>query len=137
MIRSAPICFADNTPSRPTAVTHDDHRGTRLHVGGVRRKPARAHHIGQGEEARDHVGVRNVAGGDQRAFGERHAHTWRLRADDGFETPARRLVAVPAVRAHVVGREERPDHELAGLERRDTAADLLDDAAVLMAHRDR
>ena len=45
----------------------------------------------------------------------------------GFEALARRLIAVAAVRARVVGREERPDHELAGLDRRDVAADLLDE----------
>src|SRR5437879_3090129 len=39
-----------------------------------------------------------------------------------------------AVRAGVVGSEERSDDELSRLDRFDRAADLLDDAAILMSH---
>src|SRR3979490_3102744 len=42
-----------------------------------------------------------------------------------------------AVRASVVGSEERSDHELSRLDRFDRAADLLDDAAILVSHRGR
>src|SRR5206468_3069584 len=42
-----------------------------------------------------------------------------------------------AVGAGVVGRGERADDELAGLDRGDRPADLLDDAAVLVPHRGR
>src|SRR5256714_7622718 len=45
------------------------------------------------------------------------------------------MVAVPAVRARVVGGGERADDELARLDRPYGAADLLDDAAVLVPHR--
>src|SRR5439155_16488839 len=48
---------------------------------------------------------------------------------------AARLVAGLAVGTGVVGGEERADDELAGLDRGDRAADLLDDAAVLVPHR--
>ena len=39
------------------------------------------------------------------------------------------------MRAGVVGREKRPDDKLALLDRRHAAADLFDDAAVLVPHR--
>jgi hypothetical protein len=48
---------------------------------------------------------------------------------------ARALVAGPADLAGVVRGEERADHELTGLDRADSAADLLDDADVLVTHR--
>jgi hypothetical protein len=119
------------------AVTHDDDRRTWLHIRGFCRKPARAHHVGQREQARDQVRLRHVASPDESAVRERHAHARRLRADDGLEALTRRLIAVPAVRTRVVGGEERPDHELTGLDRRDAASDLLDQAAVFVPHRGR
>src|SRR5882757_591158 len=42
-----------------------------------------------------------------------------------------------AVRAGVVGSEERSDHELSRLDRFDRATDLLDDTAILVSHRGR
>src|SRR5215217_8163220 len=45
------------------------------------------------------------------------------------------MVAVPAVRARVVGGGERADDELARLDRPHGAADLLYDAAVFVPHR--
>src|SRR5919206_3441233 len=50
---------------------------------------------------------------------------------------AGRLVAGPADLAGVVRREERADDELARLDQAHLAADLLDDADVLVAHRGR
>ena len=47
------------------------------------------------------------------------------------------LVAGLADLAGVVGGEEGADDEVAGLDGRDLAADLLDDADVLVAHRRR
>ena len=76
------------------AVTDDDDRRARLDVGGIGREPARAHHVGEREQARDHVGVRNVARRDERAVRERHAHARRLRADDELAVLTRRLIAV-------------------------------------------
>ena len=48
---------------------------------------------------------------------------------------ARRLVAGPAVGTGVVGSGEGSDDKLAGLDRGNRTADLLDDAAVLVPHR--
>ena len=45
------------------------------------------------------------------------------------------LVAGAADLARVVRSEEGPDHELAGLDGRNGAADRLDDADVLVTHR--
>lgn len=47
------------------------------------------------------------------------------------------LVAGPADLTRVVGREERPDDELARLDGADVTADLFDDTDVLVAHRSR
>src|SRR5207244_4358527 len=62
-----------------------------------------------------------------------------LRADGahGHTVHARALVARLADLARVVRGEERTDHELARLDRRDRAADVLDDAHVFVAHRSR
>jgi hypothetical protein len=95
------------------AVTDNDHRRAWLHVGGVGREPPRAHHVGKGQEARDHVGIWDVVSRDECAVREGHAHVRRLRANNRFEALAGRLIPVSAVRARVVRREERPDHELA------------------------
>jgi hypothetical protein len=46
-----------------------------------------------------------------------------------------RLVTNLAVRTGVVGSEKRTDNELAGLDGGDPAADLLNDATVLVPHR--
>jgi len=50
---------------------------------------------------------------------------------------AGRLISDLTVGTGVVGREERTDDELAGLDGGDCAADLLDNAAVLVSHRRR
>src|SRR5581483_1704076 len=60
-----------------------------------------------------------------------------LRAANALPVYARRLVARLAVWAGVVGGEERANNELSRFDRRDRAADLLHDAAVLVAHRGR
>ena len=58
----------------------------------------------------------------------------RLRGADEFLTLAGRLVAGPAVRARVVGGEKRTDDELARLYLCDGFPDVLDEAAIFMAH---
>src|SRR5436190_7158561 len=119
------------------AVADDDDRCASLHVRGVGREPAGAEDVADGEHARDHVGRRDVLRRHQRAVGERNAQQRSLRADDWRLLLAGRLVAVRAVRTRVVAGEEGSDDELALPNGPDRAADLLDDAAVLVAHRRR
>src|SRR5919206_407498 len=71
------------------------------------------------------------------AVSERDAGVLRLCAGGGtgLAVDAGRLVAGPADLAGVVRREERADDELARLGQTYLAADLLDDADVLVAHR--
>src|SRR3712207_7086295 len=78
-------------------------------------------------------------GESSRDRSERDAGVLRLCAGGGTGLPvdARRLVASPADLAGVVGGEERADDELARLDQTYLAADLLDGADVLMAHRGR
>ena len=78
-------------------------------------------------KARDHVGIRDVASRDERGVREGHAQVRRLRANNRFEALQDVLITVSAVRARVVRREERADHELPRLHRRDVAPDLLDE----------
>src|SRR5207245_5171862 len=59
------------------------------------------------------------------------------RRADELGVLARRLISDLTVRAGVVGGEERSDDELTGLDGGDCAADLLNDAAVLVPHRGR
>jgi hypothetical protein len=119
------------------AVADHNHRRSRFYVRRVRGKPASAEDVGGGEKARHQVGRRHVRRGDQRAVCHGDAQQWGLRAHDPFPVCARCLEARAAMRARVVGRGKRPDHELAALDRRDRAADVLDDATVLVAHRTR
>src|SRR5581483_9907111 len=96
-------------------------------------------HVGGREQARDQVVRREVRGGDEGAVGQRDARERRLGADAGHHLGAYTagLVAGLADRAGVVGGEEGADDELPGLDVLDRAADLLDDADVLVAHRGR
>ena len=118
-------------------VADDRDRRAGLHVRGVGGEPAGAHHVGDGQQARDQV-VRGRSGRrHQSAVGERDAQQRRLGAADELPLLTRCLVAGVAVRTGVVGGEERPDHKLAGLDRPDRPADLFDNAAILVAHRGR
>ncbi len=93
-------------------------------------------------EAASRLGTRSAdgtsGGGNEGAVGERDAQQLRLRtvAADVLGVHAAGLVAGEADLAGVVGGEERADHELAGADVADVAADLFDDAAVLVAHQD-
>jgi hypothetical protein len=53
------------------AVPHDRDGLVWAGLGGHRSEPARAEHIGGGQQARDQVVGREVGGGDQGAIGER------------------------------------------------------------------
>src|SRR5206468_7066185 len=89
------------------------------------------------QQVRDQVIRGKIRGSHQGAVRERDAQHGRLRATDELGVLAAGLVAGLAVGTSVVGSEERSDDELAGLDRGDRAADLFDDAAILMAHRGR
>src|SRR5207302_6690321 len=103
-------------------------------VGG---EPAGSHDVGEGQQARDQLFRRHLRGSDQRAVGERYAQPLRLRTAYKLALLARRVIAGLTVGTRVVGREKRSDDELARLDLRDRAADLLDDAAVLVPDRGR
>src|SRR5918999_5185255 len=116
----------------------------------VRVRPGRLDHDGCVRVRRGiAAGQRGVRGGAVRRRARHPAHVHPPREwFEAAERPARAdlrplslyagaLVAGLADLAGVVGREERPDHELAGLDRPDLAADLLDDPDVLVTHRDR
>jgi hypothetical protein len=135
MIRSAPSCFADRTPSRPTAPSHNRDGRAGPDTGGDGGEPARAQNIGGGQEASQQPVVGHLRGGDQGAVGERDTQRFDLRAARAnvLAVLAGGLVAGPAVRASVVGGEEAADDELARPDGRDVAADLLDDAAILVS----
>ena len=138
MIRSAPSCLAASTAQQADGAVADDRHGlARTDLGRHGAEPAGAEHVGGREQARDHVVRRHARRRDQGAVGERDAGVLGLCAGGGTGLPvdARRLVAGPADLAGVVGGEERADDELARLDGRDRAADLLDDADVLVAHR--
>ena len=114
MIRSAPICFADSTPSRPDcAVTHHGDGRAWLDVGGVRREPPGPEHIRGGQQAGNQVVGWHVRCGDQRAVRQRYAKERRLRTRTGTPGARRTSDTRVAMRARVVRRGERPDDELA------------------------
>ena len=116
-------------------VADDRDGGPRPHVGRVGREPAGAQHVGGRQEARDQVVRGDARRRHQRPVRQRHAEHRGLGPGDELAVHARRLVAVPAVGARVVGRGERADDELPRLDRPHGAADLLDDAAVFVPHR--
>src|SRR5437588_2161251 len=119
------------------AVADDGDGLARRDLGRHGCEPAGSQDIGGGEEARDEVVGRHLWGGDKGAVGERDAGQFRLRPDGAHELAmdAGALIAGAADLAGVVRSEERPDDELARLDRRDGAADRFDDADVLVAHR--
>ena len=109
----------------------------RAGFGGDGAEPAGAENIGGGQEAGQQIVGGDIRCGDQGAVGQRHPQQLGLRAlrTDWLTVDAGALVAGPADVAGVVGGEERPDHELAGFDRGDRAADFFDDPDVFMAHR--
>ena len=118
------------------AVAHDGDGLARARLGSDGGEPAGTEHVRGRQEARDEVVGGHTGGRDEGAVRQRNAQPLGLAAGRGAGLPldARGLVAAPADLAGVVGGEERADDELAGLERADLAAHLLDDADVLVAH---
>ena len=115
------------------AVADDDRRAARLHTRRHGRVPAGGHHVGQGQQRRDQVGVRHPGRLDEAALGLVDLGVLRLAALGEAEVVAHGVHPDQAVRAGVVGVAERDDDEVAGLERGDGGADLLDDADGLVA----
>src|SRR2546427_5680743 len=105
-------------------------------VGG---EPPGAQHVRGSEEARDQVFGRNLRCRDQRAVGERDAQQGRLGAARAnvLDMGAAALIAGMADLAGVVGSKKRADDELAPSDTLHPSSDLLDDAAVFVAHRRR
>src|SRR3712207_5951616 len=121
----------------PYTTLFRSHRLAWTGLGRHGAKPAGAEHVGGRQQAGDQVLRRQARRRYEGAVGERDAGVLRLCAGGGTGLPvdAGRLVAGPADLAGVVRREERADDELARLDQTYLAADLLDDADVLMAHR--
>src|SRR5215203_2620276 len=121
------------------AVADHRHRLAWSGLGSHGTKPAGAEHVGGRQQAGDHLLRRHPRRRYEGAVGERDAGVLCLCASGGtgLAVDARRLVAGPADLAGVVRGEERADDELARLDQTYLAADLLDDADVLMAHRGR
>jgi hypothetical protein len=102
------------------------------------RSAAGPQHVGGGEEARYQVLGWNLRCRDQRAVGERDPQQGlRAARADVLEMRAAALTAGMADLAGIVGSEERADDELAALDILHRVSNLLDDAAVLVAHRHR
>src|ERR1700733_5592455 len=119
------------------AITDDRDRLARPDVGGRRAEPPGAEHVRGGEQAGDQVGAWHGGRSHQGPVGQRHAQVLRLRPvrADQLRVHAAALVAGQADLARVVRREERADDELARLDGPDVAADLFDDADVLVSDR--
>src|SRR5207249_3897095 len=118
-------------------VTDDYDSRARLHVGRGGGEPAGAEDVDDREQARDKVVWGNVRGCHQCAVGARDTQPGGLSATAELPVLAGGLGVDPATGAGIVRGEERADDELAGLDRGDPAADLLNDAIVLVAHRGR
>ena len=136
MIRSgAHLPGREHAEQAHRAVADDHHGRSRLHIGGIGGEPACAENIGGRQQARYKVvGTARLRRRHERPVGERHPQERRLRPRHEFALDARGLIAVPAVRAGVVGSRERADHELARLHGFDRAADFFDEAAVFVPH---
>src|SRR5882672_9105271 len=124
MIRSAPICLAESTPSNPTApspTTATVEPGLTLAASAANQPvPMTSESVSKlGIKSSD--GIPGVATKVPSASGTRSR-----RAADQLAVLTGRLIAGLAVWAGVVGGEERTDDELTSLDRRDRAADLLD-----------
>ena len=119
MIRSAPSCWAARTPSRPTApspttatVLPGPASAATAANQPVPSTSEAASRLGSGRR-RGHPGWRP---GCRRPAGPAASSAWAPTGADGSRVDAGGLVAGPADLAGVVGGEERPDDELAGLD---------------------
>ncbi len=119
------------------AVAHDRDGLSGAGFGGDGGEPARAEHVGGGQQRRDEIGLGHSGRGHEGAVGERDAGVLGLCADRAHEHPVHAvgLVAGPADLARVVGGPERADDEVADLHAGHVGADSGDDAGVLVPHR--
>src|SRR6266404_6126582 len=137
MILWAPICLADSTPSKPTAPSPTT---TTVESGFTFAASAANHPVPITSESANKLGTispEGTSGVHQGAVSEWHPQQRCLRRADELRVLARGLITDLAVGAGVVGGEERSDDELTRLAGGDCAADLLNDAAVLVSHRRR
>src|SRR5437764_12256037 len=132
MIRSAPICFADSTPSRPTApspTTATVMPGFTLAASAANQPVPRTSDTDSRLGIKSSGGTSGVATRVPSASGTRNMGA--CASPNEHAVLAARLVTDPAVGTGVIGGEERADDELAGLDRGDGTPDVFDDAAVL------
>src|SRR5437016_8865305 len=138
MILSPPIRLADSTPSKPTAPSPTT---TTVEPGFTFAASAANHPVPITSESANKLGTISLegtsGGSHQGAVSEWHPQQRCLRRADELRALARGLITDLAVGAGVVGGEERSDDELTRLDGGDCAADLLNDAAVLVTHRGR
>src|SRR6185437_7770428 len=114
------------------------HRATGLHVRSVGSEPPRPQYVRGREQARHQVFGRNATGRrHKRPVRLRYTQERRLRPQHEFTVHARGLVSILAMRTGAVRGREGANHELPRLYGFDRAADLFDNAAVLMSHRRR
>lgn len=132
-----PVRFCRQDGEQAHSIADDGHGFPRLYVGSFSREPTGSEHVRGGQEARYELVRRHLASRYQRPVRQRNPKPRRLRTADGLPVLTGRLITCFAVRARIIGSEEGSDDELARLERGDGAADLLDDATVLVAHRNR
>src|SRR5690606_7302804 len=125
------------------AVAHDDHGAAGPDLRGHRSVPPGGHHVGEREQGGQQLLGRLLRGGDERAVGLGDADVLSLAAVDEVSVAVRATEATTvgagglhsclAVRAGVVGPEERGDDEVARTHGVHGAPDLLDHADELMA----
>src|SRR5713101_1694527 len=117
------------------SVAHDNNRHAWLYLRRVGGEPTRTQDIGGSEKVRNHLLCRNFGSRHESAVRKRNAQQRSLGSAYEFSLLAGGLIAKVAVRACIVRSKERADDELAWFNSLDLAAELLNDAAVLVPHR--
>src|SRR6266566_2072765 len=119
------------------AITNDDCGTSWLHIRGMCCKPAGTHDVGECQETWDHIVWRDFRSRHQRAIGQRHAEQRCLRRANPLAMLTGRLIAELTVWTSIVRRGERTDHKLSRFNVLHRAANILDNAAILVSHRSR
>src|SRR5438445_4013970 len=126
MIRFAPICFAESTPSSPTAPSPTT---ATVEPGLTFAASAANHPVPMTSDNVNRLGMRSSEGISDVATRVPSASGTELALD------ARGLITVLADYARVVRGCKRADHELAGLDFPHLSTDLFNYAAILVTHR--